>query len=299
MASEERLSVPRQSWCTMLFKCCIGKAVAKQTVETKRSTATEESAEVENKPKEQAIDKEEPKEQAIDKEKNMENWVEEVNALDRQPSTDDAAPAGSSDKVNDDVHAPIVKDASLIVKESVPSTLGEGISTTDEEIGILAMFKDINEKFPNLYTAPAQAYMNAAFSEVFRTYTTTVQNVNEQEITRDLTETDEQFGMTAMFRELGEQFPDTSLTDPNAYINAMCAQLLRVYYTTALKASTVPAILQCNAEVVELDEDVGPHAMMKEVAGHFPGLSAFEAQQYMLCRFTELSSEAEKRRAEF
>ena len=228
----------------------------------------------------------------------MENWVEEVNALDRQPCTDDAATADCSDNVNDD-YAPIVKDASLIIKETVPSTLGEDISTIDEEIGILAMFKHINEQFPNLYTAPAQAYMNAAFADLFRSYTETVKSVNEQEITRDLTETDEQYGMTAMFRELGEQFPDTSLTDPNAYINAMCAQLLRVYYTTALKASKVPAILQCNTEVVELDEDVGPHAMMKEVAGHFPGLSAFEAQQYMLCRFTELSSEAEKRRAEF
>jgi hypothetical protein len=288
MASEERLSAPQKSWCTMLFKCCFGAAGAKQAVDTKHSTTTEESADAENK----------PKEQAIDKEKNMENWVEEVNALDRQPSTDDAATVGGSDNVNDD-YAPIVKDASLIIKETVPSTLGEDTSTIDEEIGILAMFKDVSEKFPNLYTAPAQAYMNAAFAEVFRTYTETVKNVNEQEITRDLTETDEQYGMTAMFRELGEQFPDTSLTDPNAYINAMCAQLLRVYYTTALKASNVPAILHFNAEVVELDEDVGPHAMMKEVAAQFPGLSAFEAQQYMLCRFTELSSEAEKRRGEF
>jgi hypothetical protein len=287
MASEKRLSAPQQSWCTKLFKCCFGAAGTKQTVDTKRSTTTEESGDAENK----------PQEQAIDKEKNMENWVEEVNDLDRQPS-EDAAPAGSSDNVND-VHAPIVKDASLIVKETVPSTLGEDISTIDEDISILAMFKHINEKFPDLYTAPAQAYMNAAFADVFRTYTDTAKNVSEQEITRDLTETDEQFGMTAMFRELGEQFPDMSLADPNAYINAMCAQLLRVYYTTALKASTVPAILQCNTEVVEIDEDVGPHAMMKELAGQFPGLSAFEAQQYMLCRFTELSSEAEKRRAEF
>jgi hypothetical protein len=288
MASEEKLSAPQQSWCTMLFKCCFGTAGAKQTVDTKRSTTTEESADAESR----------PKEQAIDKEKNMENLVEEVNALDRQPSTDDAATAGDSDNVND-VHAPIVEDASLIIKESVPSTLGEDISTIDEDVGILAMFKEINEKFPNLYTAPAQAYMNAVFADVFRTYTETVKNVNEQEITRDLTETDEQYGMTAMFRELGEQFPDTSLTDPTVYINAMCAQLLRVYYTTALKASKVPTILHCNTEVVELDEDVSPHAMMKEVADQFPGLSAFEAQQYMLCRFTELSSEAEKRRAEF
>jgi hypothetical protein len=272
-------SAPRQSWCTMLFKFCFGTAGAKQAVSTQRSTSTEASVDAVN----------QPKEQAIDREKNTEDWVEEVSALAQQPS-DDVATAVCSDNVSD-VDAPIVK-------ETVPSTLGED-ATTDEEIGILAMFKDINERFPNLYTAPAQAYMNAAFADLFRTYTQTVKSVGEQEITRDLTETDEEYGMTAMFRELGEQFPDMSLTNPDEYINAMCAQLLRVYYTTALKASVVPAILECNADVVELDEDVGPHAMMKEVAGQFPGLSAFEAQQYMLCRFTELSSEAEKRRAEF
>jgi uncharacterized surface protein with fasciclin (FAS1) repeats len=291
-------SAPRQSWCTMLFKFCFGTAGAKQAVSTQRSTSTEASVDAVNQPKEQAIDREkktedsvdQPKEQAIDREKNTEDWVEEVSALAQQPS-DDVATAVCSDNVSD-VDAPIVK-------ETVPSTLGEDVTTTDEEIGILAMFKDINERFPNLYTAPAQAYMNAAFADLFRTYTQTVKSVGEQEITRDLTETDEEYGMTAMFRELGEQFPDMSLTNPDEYINAMCAQLLRVYYTTALKASTVPAILECNADVVELDEDVGPHAMMKEVAGQFPGLSAFEAQQYMLCRFTELSSEAEKRRAEF
>jgi hypothetical protein len=275
-------AAPRQSWCTMLFKFCFGTAGAKQTVTTQRSVTTEASADAIN----------EAKEQAIDKEKNMEAWVEQVTDLAQQQPFDNAATAVCSDNVSD-VYAP-----APIIKESVPSTMSEDLTSIDEEIGILAMFKHIHEMFPNLYTAPAQAYMNAAFADLFRNYTKTVKSVNEQEITRDLTETDEEYGMTAMFRELGEQFPDMSLTKPDEYINAMCAQLLRVYYTTALKASKVPAILQCNAEVVELDEDVGPHAMLKEVASQFPGLSAFEAQQFMLCRFMELSSEAEKRSAE-
>jgi hypothetical protein len=266
---------PRQSWCTMLFKFCFGKAGAKQTVtSTQRSITTEASADAVN----------ELKEQAIDKEKNMEAWIDKVTDLAQQQPSDSAATTVCSDNVSD-VYAPIIKER-------------EDVTTIDEDIGILAMFKHIHEEFPNLYAAPAQAYMNAAFADLFRNYAKTVKSVNEQEITRDLVETDEEYGMTAMFRELGEQFPDMSLTKPDEYINAMCAQLLRVYYTTALKASKVPAILQCNAEVVELDEDVGPHAMLKEIAGQFPGLSAFEAQQFMLCRFTELSSEAEKRGAE-
>lgn len=297
MGAEERCSAPQQSWCATLFNCCFGTARTKQVVATKHSETSGESAAAENK----------SKEQASDKEKNMAKWVEKVSDLAREPPDDDATSAGCSDNVNDvcsddvnDVCSENVNDVyASPVKERVPSTLGEDVSTGDEEIGILAMFQQINEKFPNLYTAPAQAYMNAAFADMFRTYTETVKSVNEQEITRDLTETDEQYGMTAMFRELGEQFPDMSLTNPDVYINAMCTQLLRVYYSTALKASKVPAILHCNTEVVELDEDVGPHAMLKEVAGHFPGLSAFEAQQHMLCRFTELSNEAEKRRAEF
>jgi hypothetical protein len=290
MGSEEQSSAPRHSWCAMLFKFCLGTG-AKETVANKRSATTGKSAAAENR----------PKEQASNKEKNTASWVEKVTALARKTS-DDATSAGNSDIVLDVCtstdNSDNVPDVYASPVEERVSTLGEDIWAIDEENGILAMFKHINEKFPDLSTGPAQAYMNATFADLFQTYTKTVKNVNEQEITRDLTETDEQYGMTAMFRELGEKFPDTSLTNPNAYINAMCAQLLHVYYSTAVKAFEVPALLHCNTEVVELDEDVGPHAMLKEVAGQFPGLSPLQAQQFMLCRFTEFSSEAEKRRVE-
>jgi hypothetical protein len=325
MSANERSIAPRQSWCAMLF--CPRTTSAKQTVTTERSATGGKSVATEGK----STATEGKSTAAENKEKNTANWVEEVTALkaasprqalDNEKNTaneveteasltekasDDTTPTDVSDNVNDDIVRENVNDVvsnndnptySSPVKE-ILSTLGEDISTTDEEYGILAMFKHIHEKFPDLDTAPAQAYMTAAFAGLVENYTKTVQNVNEHEITRDLAETDEEYGMTAMFRELGEKFPDMPATDANAYINAMLAQLLHVYYSTALKASKVPAILHCNTDVVELNEDVGPHAMLKEVASHFPGMSSSEVQQLMLGRFTELSNEAEERKAEF
>jgi hypothetical protein len=262
------------------------KRSTKQALAASPKRSTRDSAVAEKKPREQAVENETALTQKASEDATFANGVKNETALAQKASAD-ATAASICPNVNDVYATPV---------HELLSTLGDDLSTTDEEHGILAMFHEINQKFPDLDTAPAQAYMKATLAGMFQVYTETLKNINDQEITRDLTTRDEQYGMTAMFRELGEKFPDTTATTNNphaqAYINAMCAQLLHVYSTAALKAKQVPQILHCDTKVVELDEDFGPQAMLKEVADR---LGAAQAQAYMLDRFVDLSTEAEKR----
>jgi hypothetical protein len=171
MGAGERSSAPRQSWCAMLR--CPRSKHAKQAAAAKRSTKQSLAAS----PKRSIRDSAGTEKKTREKENTMANGVKNETAL-AQRASENATSASVCPNVNDVYATPV---------HELLSTLGDDLSTTDEENGIWAMCNEINQQFPDLEMAPAQACMKATFAGMFQVYTETLKNINDQEITRDLT----------------------------------------------------------------------------------------------------------------
>jgi hypothetical protein len=232
----------------------------------------------------------------------LSNDVESELAVNDEPVAETKTNADADDDKN--VYAQPLSDEASLAGPVYEVLLAIKEPVVDQEHGMLAMFNELNQQLPGLDTEQAQAAIRSVLAQLFAVYATTVKKVNDDpvmgQVARDLTTTDEEFGLSAMFAELRQQFPDLQQTDAATYMNAMLAQLLQTYLkaTAAAGATLKPMAQTVVDDVSTVDEEFGMHAMFKEVAEQFPEVSAREAQEYMLSRYRDISSEAKDRKAE-
>jgi hypothetical protein len=169
--------------------------------------------------------------------------------------------------------------ASLL--ENVPDVL------KDEEDGIVAMFSEIHRSLPEP-PEQLQAFIKSTLAHLLAAWTAVKSSTAAKALT------DDEYGVTAMFKELGDSLPKT---DVGAYLDALFANMVLAYYGAKSAAKEVPQLLAPEQDSI-IDDDVSLAGMFKEVAHQFPGVSEKEAESYMVNRFKQVTEEAASRRSD-
>jgi len=176
----------------------------------------------------------------------------------------------------------------------------------DEEIGILAMFQEIqlqllppsssSSYFDHLHEYSDENVVKQAMLKLFAL-------AASSELGRVVT--DDQYGFSAMFREWGHQL-GLRKYKMNAVqlMDALVAYVLRASYAVVKSGHDIGnAITLADEDFVSIinndDDDISLTGMFKEVSNHFPGiLSEREAETYVLTRFMQVAEEATVRKGE-
>ena len=169
----------------------------------------------------------------------------------------------------------------------------------DEEIGIAAMLREIQESMPNAsgnndIAREAMARLWTAWSSVHQPAVASFSAAKEDASTVidktvvDLpSDGDADISMAAMFREMRDSLPDGPEIHTKEYVDALLANMLSAYSKARDMAPSPPQV-GSNTLPSRDDEDISMAGMFKELANHFVPGSEQQAETYMINRLERL-----------
>lgn len=165
----------------------------------------------------------------------------------------------------------------------------------DEDAGIVAMFDEIHKSMPEPPTQ-VKEFLKATMVQFWSVWT----RIQSSDVAH--TVTDPEYGMGAMFREIGASLPQAKKDlDATGYMDAILAHMMHAYYGVTRQLKKVPELVAPNmspkSAIMEADEndDISMVGMFREIARQLPDMSEQQVESYMMNRFREVSEEASER----
>ena len=147
----------------------------------------------------------------------------------------------------------------------------------------MAMFHEIHDSLPEPPEL-VEAFLKATMAQLLSVWA----RIRSSDASRALT--DSEYGMNAMFREMGDSLPRGQPVDAKRYMDALLAHMVHAYYGAKSAAMQVPELLLPTPEAA-IDDDVSLSDMFREVSDRF-SCSEREAERYMVHRLQQATEEA-------